>query len=80
MFPKFQGNPHEDFIKWYNDILAIVSLSEWEGVYDKSTRKVVPYTTTINATISEHFHRALRLAFKGKAATTMDGHSANQNN
>ena len=75
IFPKF-GNTNDDFIKWYHDILSIVSLSEWEGIYDHKLRKVVNNTTPSNSIISEHFYRALRLAFKGYAATTMDGHSS----
>jgi len=58
--------------------MSIVSASEWEGAYDTQTRKVLKSTTAANLTISEHFYRTLRLAFKDTVATTMDVYSGDR--
>ena len=76
-FPKYSNESTDDIIKWYNDILAIVSLSEWKGIHDNTTNTIVPNTLTSNSTISEHFYKSLRLAFKKNAATIMDAHTVN---
>lgn len=80
IFPKFHGSAKDDFITWYNDILAIVSLTEWAGIYNKHTQTVVSATTTVNTSISKHFYQALHLAFKGAAATTMDSYTTSTQN
>ena len=74
-FPKFSNKKHDDIIKWYNDILAIVSLSEWTGLHYHTTNTIVPHTVKSNSTISEYFYKSLRLVFKKNAATIMDAHT-----
>ena len=69
--PKFSAKANETFIDWYDDVLCILSLSEWENIYDTTTNDIHTTTTTTNAQLSEHLYTSLRLALQGEAGSVM---------
>ena len=69
--PKFHNKQQESFIDWYEDVLCILSLSEWEGIYDPTLNDITATTTPSNAALSEHLYTSLRLALQGDAGRIM---------
>ena len=49
--PAFTGKPEDDYLTWLNKTKSILSLKEWEGVYDSITDTLIPTTTPSNATL-----------------------------
>ena len=70
-FPKFSNQNNESFNDWYDDIMCILSLSEWKGIYDTTMNDIVSTTTAANESLSEHLYTSLRLSLQGDAANTM---------
>ena len=70
-FPKFPNKMNESFIDWYEDVLCILALSEWNAVYDSTTNNIYETTMSNNSKISEHLYSALRLALHGEAGSIM---------
>ena len=71
--PRFANKQGETFMDWYDDVLCILSLSEWKGVYDQNTNDIVPATTVDNSKLSEHLYTALRMSLYGDAGSIMKG-------
>ena len=69
--PRYSNKQTESLDNWYNDILCILALSEWKGVYDRTTNDIVPATTASNKFLSEHLYMSLHLALHGDAGLTM---------
>ena len=69
--PKFHNKQHESFNDWYDDVLCILALSEWSGIYDNTLNDVVTATDDMNETLSEHLYTSLRLCLQGDAGTIM---------
>ena len=74
-FPKFSNSTACDIIQWYNDVMSIICLREWHGVYDSKRRIILPSTTPENDVISEHLYTYLRLAFQADAVSTIDSYA-----
>ena len=55
----------------------MISLHEWEGVYDTKKCIVLLATTPAKETISEHMCKHLCATFKADAALTMDSYVKN---
>ena len=70
-FTKFSNKPNESFIDWYDDLLSLLALSEWKGIYDHDTHDAHTTTTPSNAHLSEHLYSSLRIALTGAAGSTI---------
>ena len=70
-FPKFAAKENEIFIDWYDDLLCILSLSEWGPIYNTITNDIKDTTTDDNKQLSEHLYTSLRLALHGEAGSIM---------
>ena len=53
--PNFSNKETDNLPKWNNDVMSIISMFKWEGVYDPTTMLVALKTTPITVKISEHF-------------------------
>ena len=55
--------------------MSIISISEWEGIYDPTTISVVLCRSLTTRKISEHFYKNIRLSLVGEVAYTMDSNT-----
>jgi len=61
-WPKFSGD-HKKFRTWYLAIMAQLSLSPWQELYDSSTNNV--FKTTTNSTLNGKLYAKLLLSLEG---------------
>jgi deoxyuridine 5'-triphosphate nucleotidohydrolase len=71
--PRFSAKENEIFIDWYDDVLCILSLSEWKDIYNSETNDIKETTNSTNQQLSEHLYTSLRLALHGEAGSIMKG-------
>jgi deoxyuridine 5'-triphosphate nucleotidohydrolase len=71
--PRFSAKENEIFIDWYDDVLCILSLSEWKDIYNAETNDIKEKTSDDNKQLSEHLYSSLRLALNGEAGSIMKG-------
>ncbi len=67
-WPKFSGDP-KTFKAWYFAILAQLSLSPWQELYDPSTNDIV--LTTSNTTLNRKLYAKLLVSLEGQALQTI---------
>jgi hypothetical protein len=63
-WPKFSGDP-KTFKAWYFAILAQLSISPWQELYDSSTNDIVP--TTSHTSLNGKLYAKLLVSLEGQA-------------
>ena len=72
IIPKYSKKTDSNIINWNNDNLSIVSLLEWDGIYDKIGKCIVQVTIFTNRHKSEIFNKSLCLKFSDEAVVIVD--------
>ena len=65
-FPKFSNKVSDNPPKWNNDVMYIISMSDWEGIFESDLMSVFPKATPATIKNSEHFYKSIRLSLQGE--------------